>query len=512
MVVLASAHICGELRASGRKQGAAMNSARALLLITLAVASGSSVAQTETTPPPPARGQVLEAPQQIGVYSESDLLSKISDGTITQWLLKRIFEPKCAVAVYQLRYGTVGGRGEPTTASGALMIPTGDDPVCQGPRPVALYAHGKRNFKTFNIADFNGSNAYEGVLLGLALAGSGYIVVAPNYAGYDSSTLDYHPFMNADQQSADMMDALTAARASLAALGAAENGKLFVTGYSEGGYVAMATHRALQAAGIPVTASAPMSGPYALSAFADAMFLGDVGAGAVEEFLMLSSSYQHAYGSLDLSYAGVFEPKYVSAAGLLPGTVGTDTLIAQGSMPNGTVFSSTPPTPDLAAMTPADGRGFGPDNLITNEFRLAYIQDALAAPDGGFPNTTTGLPPEAPANPFRQALKYNDLRNWVPTSPLLMCAGDEDPVVFYENTQLMEGYWAMTAPESYILTLDVDSPASRGGPYKNIKKRFAETKKILKWIQGREWVGENYHALLVPAFCIQAATSFFDQF
>lgn len=488
-----------------------MTSLRALFLIALALASGSSVAQTETTLP--QRGQLLAAPpQQLGVYSEHDLIEKVTEGEMAQWLLKRVFSPHCSVVVYQLRYGTVGGRGEPTTASGALIAPLGGDAACQGPRPIALYAHGKRNFKTFNIADFNGSNAYEGVLLGLALAGNGYIVVAPNYAGYDTSTLEYHPFMNADQQSADMMDALAAARAALPALGLADNAKLFVTGYSEGGYVAMATHRALQAAGIPVTASAPMSGPYALSAFADAMFLGDVGAGAVEEFVMLASSYQHSYGSLDSTGAGIFEPKYSSAAALLPGAVGTDTLIAQGLLPDGAVFSNTPPTPELAAMTPWDGRGFGADNLVTNAFRLSYIQDARAAPDGGYPNTTTGLPPENPANPFRQALKYNDLRSWVPTSPVLMCAGDEDPVVYYVNTQLMEGYWAMTAPASYILVLDVDAPASRGGPYKHIKKHFAETKKILKWVQGKSWVGENYHALLVPAFCIQAVTSFFDEF
>src|SRR5262245_5578760 len=224
-----------------------MVSLRTLFLIVLAAASGSTVAQTETIP---VRGQLLEAPpQQLGVYSEHDLIEKITEGEVAQWLLKRTFSPRCSVVVYQLRYGTVGGRGEPTTASGALMIPVGGDAACQGPRPIALYAHGKRNFKTFNIADFNGSNAYEGVLLGLALVGGGYIVVAPNYAGYDTSTLDYHPFMNAAQQAADMMDALAAARSTLPTLGMADNAKLFVTGYSEGGYVAMATHRALQSAG-----------------------------------------------------------------------------------------------------------------------------------------------------------------------------------------------------------------------------------------------------------------------
>jgi alpha/beta superfamily hydrolase len=489
---------------------------RALLIAVLL--APASFAQNATNPP--QRGQLLDSPQQLGVYSGSDLISKLTDGAIAQWLLRRIFEPKCAVVVYQLHYGTVGAQSEPSTASAALMIPAGEDALCQSPRPIALYAHGKRNFSSFNIADLSDDN-YEGVLVALALAGSGYIAVAPNYAGYDNSTLGYHPFMHADQQSSDMMDALTAARVALPALGAGDNQKLFVTGYSEGGYVAMATHRALQAAGVSVTASAPMSGPYALSAFGDAMFMGQVGQGAVEEMLMLASSYQHAYGNLYATPADVFEAKYASAATLLPGTTGTDTLIAQGLIPDSAVFNSAPPTSDFAAMTPATqpdklaavfARGFGPDNLITNAYRLSYLQDAIAAPDGGYPNTTTGLPPEKPLNTLRQALKQNDLRNWVPTAPMLLCAGDEDPVVFYLNTQLMEGYWAVTAPESPVLVLDVDSPASRGGPYKNIKRRFAETKRLLRWYEGRAWVTNNYHAVLVPAYCVQAATSFFDNF
>jgi len=496
---------------------------RPLLLIALCLAGtvhvGDSFAQTASTAP--ERGQLLEnPPQQLGFYSPSDLISKITDGTVSRRLLRSVFSPRCSVVVYQLKYGTIGGRGEPTTASAALMIPAGSDAACQSPRPIALYAHGKRNLTFFNIADLSGQTNYEGLIIALALAGDGYIVVAPNYAGYDTSTLDYHPFMNADQQSSDMMDALSAARAALPATNVTYNQKLFLTGYSEGGYVAMATHRAAQAAGIPVTASAPMSGPYALSAFADAMFMGQVGRGAVEEILMLVSSYQHAYGNIDSNPTDVFEAKYASAATLLPGTTGTGTLVAQGLIPESAVFSNTPPLPELAALTPATepsklapvfARGFGTDHLITNAYRLSYLQDAFTAPDGGYPNTTTGLPPDSPANTLRQALKKNDLRNWAPTSPMLLCAGDEDPVVFYLNTQLMQGYWAVTAPESPVIVLNVDAPPSHDGPYKTIRKNFAQTKSMLKLLEGRSTVVEEYHDVLVPAFCLQAAKSFFDE-
>ena len=60
----------------------------------------------------------------------------------------------------------------------------------------------------------NPDNA-EGLLIAATFAAQGYIVVAPNYAGYDTSALAYHPYLNADQQSKDMIDALTAARSAL---------------------------------------------------------------------------------------------------------------------------------------------------------------------------------------------------------------------------------------------------------------------------------------------------------
>ncbi len=111
-----------------------------------------------------------------------------------------------------------------------------------------------------------------------------------------------------------MMDALSAARAALPTTSVADNQKLFLTGYSEGGYVAMATHRALQAAGIPVRLPRRCQGRTPSPLSRDAMFMGQVGGGAVEEISMLASSYQHAYGNIHSSSADMFEAKYASAA------------------------------------------------------------------------------------------------------------------------------------------------------------------------------------------------------
>jgi len=59
------------------------------------------------------------------------------------------------------------------------------------------------------------SSNTEGALIAAMFAAHGYIVVAPNYAGYDTSSLSYHPFLNGEQQSKEHDDALTAARTAL---------------------------------------------------------------------------------------------------------------------------------------------------------------------------------------------------------------------------------------------------------------------------------------------------------
>jgi predicted esterase len=475
----------------------------------------------------PHSGQLLQSPSKTGSYSASDLLSLLSGNSDAGQLLKLSFAPVCTVNVYHIQYETVGGQGEMTTASGALMVPTGLDSKCQGARPVVLYAHGTSTGKAFNIADLASGNNSEAILLAAVFAAQGYIVIAPNYAGYDTSSLTYHPYLVADQQSHDMMDALTAARSAFSAVGANSSSKLFVTGYSQGGYVALATLRAMQTDGVPVTAAAPMSGPYALSAFGDAVFMGQVNGSATVNFTLLSSSYQHTYGNVYTNTTDVFSPQYATnIASLLPSDTTNSNLYAQGLLPQYAMFSNTPPAPQYASMTPATtpanlapvfALGFGPSPLVTNAYRLNYLQDAQAHPDGGFPTTTTDMPPSGAANGLRQDLAKNDLRNFNPSVPVLLCGGDSDPTVFYFNTQLMQGYWAAHAPSAQLTVLDVDSAVGANDPYADLKNGFAAAKAAVRAAAiaggatdgGTTAVLTDYHAGLVPPFCLYAVEKFF---
>lgn len=482
----------------------------------------------EPPPPPPTtgRGSLVESPPtRTASLTPDNLLQAVESVPEAQQVLELIAPPKCGIDIHYLHYNTVGPGDEPTTASGALMIPTGSDPVCQGPRPIVVYAHGTQVEKALNLADITNEDNLEGLLAAVAFTAQGYILVAPNYAGFDVSDLPYHPYLNADQQAKDVLDAVTAARGALPTSFAptvTDNGKLFVTGYSQGGHVAMATHRMAQENGIAITASSPMSGPYALAAFADAVFYGQVSRTSPLFLVYMANGYQRAYGDIYSAPTDMYEARYATdIESLLPSAVPRTQLFAEGKLPRSQMFSETPPDPKYAPYTPATdpsdlahvfAAGFGPEHLITNEFRLAYLQDAEANPDGSFPEETDERPAASPAFPLRQAFKRNDLRNWVPTTPVLLCGGDDDPTVLFMNTEIMEDYWEANGVTAPVTVLDLDDDPSANDPYAARKLAFAAAKEAIELDGGREAVTEVYHSTLLPPFCLSAAKSFFDDF
>jgi len=526
-------------------------SALGAIAITALVAACGSDSQTSTVPDSTARGTLVENPPlRIASLDAASFQAQLASSTLGQQLLQITSNPTCGVDFYYLKFWTVGGAGETTESSGALMVPTGTTAACSGARSIVLYAHGTQTDKTANIADITNTSNTEGALIAAMFAAQGYIVVAPNYAGYDISTLGYHPFLNATQQSAEMMDILTAARTALPQTftpATTDSGKLFVTGYSEGGFVAMAALRAMEAAGDTVTAAAPMSGPYALEAFGDAIFFGSVNLGSTVFAPLITTSYQHAYSNIYTNTTDIYSTNYASNIDtLLPSATPIDTIFAEGLLPETALFNSTTPTvtvpgnPTLsteltAALavpndpnnpdTPLFQAGFGSPGLITNDYRVSYALDAAANPDGAVPTPTAGVPlaAAAPTQTLRKALYLNDMRNgnWAPTVPTLLCGGDQDPTVFFSvNTQTMATFWS-ALPTGLITVLDVGGTPS--GPFAAIQAGFqASQTALLTYYEStgggglspaaaQEQLVQSYHTNVAP-FCAASARAFFSQF
>ena len=508
--------------------------------------STTSAVATSTT-----HGTLVENPPlRIVSLNAASLSAQLSANASGAQLLQLTGPPTCGVDFYYLRFWTAGGAGETTQSSGALMVPTGAAPACAGPRPIVLYAHGTQSDKTANIADITNTSNSEGVLIAAMFAAQGYIVVAPNYAGYDISTLGYHPFLNAAQQSGEMIDTLTAARTALPntmSSATSDSGKLFITGYSEGGHVAMATLRAMEAAGSTVTAAAPMSGPYALEALGDAIFFGSVNIGSTEFAPLLTTSYQHAYGNIYTTPSDVYSSTYATGIEtVLPSATPLATLFANGALPETALFDSTTPivtvpgnatlSAELTAAlavpsnpsnpdTPLFDLGFGSPFLINDAYRVSYALDAAAHPDGAVPTPAAGVPlaAVAPTQTLRLAFYKNDMRNgdWAPTAPTLLCGGDQDPTVFYSvNTGTMAAFWS-TLPAGLITILDVNATPS--GPFAPIQTAFqTSAAQQLAYLQtpagggltatqAEETLIAGYHTAVAP-FCTLAARSFFSQF
>jgi hypothetical protein len=173
---------------------------------------------------------------------------------------------RCDVALHAVVHATRGPFGEATDASAAVLVPQG--PGCTGPLPMLSYSRGTERNRNRTLA---AADDRETLALAAFFATRGHVVVASDYLGYAQSTYPIQPYLHAESSARVTIDALRAARALLASLRVPHSGRIVLAGYSQGGHVALATHRAIERdrpAGVAVDATGAMSGPYDLAGFA----------------------------------------------------------------------------------------------------------------------------------------------------------------------------------------------------------------------------------------------------
>ncbi len=381
---------------------------------------------SEDEDPPPARATIITAQLVGGATS-----TQIDAGTAASGLQQLSGIAKCDVDVRYVLYMTRDPAGLPQTASTAVFVPSGARPECNGggtgKLPVVVHAHGTTTAKSYNMANVardpatgafvNAAGAEASLVLAM-YAAQGFIVIAPNYLGYDASSLQYHPYLNAENQTLDMVDAMRAAYSHLNAASANKPGaKLFVTGYSQGGHVAMALHRTLErdyATEFTVTASGPMSGPYNMGKFVGLINSGPnpgvcdesprginctVNGGATLFTPLLLTSWQKSYGNLYTSPAEAYQAPFAATAEtLFPTDTPIPELIATGKLPADPTFTLL----------------FGPGGLINEPFRADYFSNAN--------------------NGFKKAAELNTLLNFTPKGKMALCYSNGDPTVFGFNS------------------------------------------------------------------------------
>jgi pimeloyl-ACP methyl ester carboxylesterase len=241
------------LTSSGIRRAAAL-----ALVAALAACGGGSDSADSGNPPDP-----VPTPEQAGRFESAVSLGAIPAADIAAALgakesLAEGVVPRYGVASYRLEYITSDADGREVLASGLVSVP---QKPAGSTSPVLSYQHGT----IFRDAEAPSNNAVASEVA-VVLASLGYIVLAPDYVGFGASKGTPHPYLLSGPSAAATIDFLTAARTWRSQANVSDNGQLFLTGYSEGGYVTMAAHRAMQADGSPhlqnLRMVVPGAGPY----------------------------------------------------------------------------------------------------------------------------------------------------------------------------------------------------------------------------------------------------------
>jgi len=135
---------------------------------------------------------------------------------------------------YKVIYKTIDHYGNPTQASGLVVLPSYFEKTCS--LPVFLYGHGTI-FNREGAPSRPQNWGLESFFTYLA-AGSDYIGVAPDYYGLGDGPGFHHHNSNQTNASSSI-DMIRAGRKLAALKDIGDNGQVFISGYSEGGHNAM---------------------------------------------------------------------------------------------------------------------------------------------------------------------------------------------------------------------------------------------------------------------------------
>lgn len=286
------------------------------------------------------------------------------------------------VDVYEITYRGIWTDGRPLKAKGLCFVPAG----IKEPMAESIYGHGTQIEQTSSVSLKNGQ-----MVTAALMASDGYFSLYPYYYGIGGGD-SVHLYIHSQTESGAMAYMILAGRELQQKLGLKNNGQVFISGYSQGGHTAMATHQFLEAhpeLGIKVAASSPMSGPYDLTGVQSEVMFKPYDRPHYLPYLLVS--YQIAYGLIPGDITEVFLPQYqceIEDFFKIPRRKGHSKLDKK-----------------LPAV---------PRDMIDPHFLNAYRSDTTF--------------------PFRKYLQQNSNWQWVPRSPMQLCACYGDNEVSYKNS------------------------------------------------------------------------------
>lgn len=213
----------------------------------------------------------------------------------------------------KISYNTVNEDNTPVVASGLLVIPTATDAyqayrISQGEQPFSVSMLCDNHGTIFadveapsNVEVADNQPNYSLAVLETGYAG--FAAVLPDYIGFGDSNSTVHPYIMKKASARASLDMIKASMKYMEDNGVVLNHQLYITGYSEGGYVAMALAQKVEAelGSVNLMGVAPMAGPYNVKDLAD-IELNATRVMRYPAFLAdLAYSYSHYYDDLNLS-------------------------------------------------------------------------------------------------------------------------------------------------------------------------------------------------------------------
>jgi len=219
-----------------------------LLISNILIAGGAALARPLSAPPP--RFVSSNQVSDIGLERIKALSGHV-DGRVARLL-------RYGVRSYHIVYKTTY-KGKEIEASGLALVPVG----LKREAPIICLQHGtsfvKNDVPSLNGGDFTGMELF---------ASAGYIAIAPDFIGYGKSSGVFHPYYDKGHSAMTVVDMIKSVKEFLVTENVAYNDKLFLAGYSEGGYVTLAAAEEIEtnpSHGLALTAVVAGAGGYDLT-------------------------------------------------------------------------------------------------------------------------------------------------------------------------------------------------------------------------------------------------------